>query len=118
MNFLERLLIEINKAGITKNKLLTDLKLSKNSFVAWENRGTIPSGETLDKLADYFNVTTDYLLGRTDDPNPKLLHIPGELQGMSVAFHRGEFEELTQDEVDALAVIAKTFKDQRKRKEE
>jgi len=70
MFFLERLLAEIDSAGITKNKLLTDLGLSKNSFVAWDNRGTVPSGETLDKLANYFDVTTDYLLGRTDDPTP------------------------------------------------
>jgi len=70
MSFLERLLAEIDNAGITKNKLLTDLELSKNSFVAWSKRGTVPSGETLDKLANYFGVTIDYLLGRTDDPTP------------------------------------------------
>lgn len=72
--FLDRVLnlIEINK--ITKNKLLIDLKLSKNSFVDWSNRGTIPNGETLIKIADYFNVSTDYLLGRTDIPeNPNVI---------------------------------------------
>lgn len=70
MNFLERTLAEIAKARITKNKFLTDLKLGKNSFIDWKNYGNIPSGETLSKIADYFNVTTDYLLCRTDDPTP------------------------------------------------
>lgn len=61
--FLENVLLLINKKGITKNKMLTDLKLGKNSFVNWESRGTIPGGETLNKIADYFNVSTDTLLG-------------------------------------------------------
>ena len=69
--FLKRTLGLISKKGITKNKLLTDLKLSKNSFVDWEQRGTIPNGETLTKIAEYFNVSVDYLLGRTDEPAPQ-----------------------------------------------
>ena len=44
--------------------MLTDLKLGKNSFVNWENRGTIPGGNTLNKIAEYFEVSTDYLLGK------------------------------------------------------
>ena len=61
--FLEKLLNLISERGITKNKLLTDLKINHNAFVAWERRGTIPSGETLLKIADYFGVSVDYLLG-------------------------------------------------------
>lgn len=33
----------------------------------WKN-GSIPNGETLLKLANYFNVSVDFLLGRTDTP--------------------------------------------------
>ena len=33
--------------------------------------GRVPSAEVLVKLADTFNVSTDYLLGRTDNPNPR-----------------------------------------------
>ena len=45
--------------------MLTDLHLGKNSFINWESRGTVPSGEVVTKIADYFDVTVDYLL--TDD---------------------------------------------------
>ena len=58
-------LIKIN--GITKAKLLKDLELNKSSFINWEQRGTIPSGEILSKIANYFNVSIDYLLGNTDN---------------------------------------------------
>lgn len=61
--FLKNVLHLLEKASISKNKLLTDLNLGKNSFVNWEKRGTIPNGETLSKIADYFEVTVDYLLG-------------------------------------------------------
>ena len=74
MVFVDRTLELIAKNGITKNKLLTSLGLSKNSFVDWINRGTIPSADTVSKIAQYFKVSTDYLLGNTDDPDQK----PGE----------------------------------------
>lgn len=43
------------------------LKIGAGSITKWKN-GTIPNGETLGKIADYFNVSIDYLLGRTDVP--------------------------------------------------
>lgn len=66
--FLERLLSLIQTKGITKNKLLTDLGLGKNSFVNWENRGTVPSAVTVQKIADYLSVDVGYLLGTSDNP--------------------------------------------------
>jgi transcriptional regulator with XRE-family HTH domain len=62
MDFIERVLFLLEQKGITKNKMLSDLKLGKNSFVNWKERGTIPSGETLTKIAEYFDVSVDYLL--------------------------------------------------------
>lgn len=35
----------------------------------WENNGTVPRVDILVKLANYFNVTTDYLLGNDDMSN-------------------------------------------------
>ena len=39
--FLERVAALISSHGITRNKLLHDLDLDKNSFFNWEKRGTI-----------------------------------------------------------------------------
>ena len=69
--FIQRIKELLAAKGITKNKLLTDLHLGKNSFVNWESRGTVPSGEVLSKIADYFDVSVDYLLGNTDKPTSK-----------------------------------------------
>lgn len=49
------------KKGVSPNKALTDCGVSRTSTAKWRE-GATPRGVTLQKLADYFNVTTDYLL--------------------------------------------------------
>ncbi len=55
----------IQDKGITRNKMLKDLDLGKNSMVNWSMREDIlPNGNTLIKLADYFDISIDELVGR------------------------------------------------------
>lgn len=49
--------------------LLKALDLSTSKGTAWRN-GAIPKGDILLKIASYFHVSIDYLLGNTDDPSP------------------------------------------------
>jgi len=67
MTFSDRLLELIAGKHITKNKLMTDLNYNKSSVLNWTQRGNIPSGDILQTLADYFNVSVDYLLGGDDN---------------------------------------------------
>ena len=107
--FLERTLDLIQKKGITKNKLLTDLHLSKNSFLNWSERGNIPSAEVVQKIADYLDVPLDYLLGRTDDSNQK----PGEtnirFDEFEFAMHN-ETKDLSDDDKNMLLDMARILK--------
>ena len=66
VTFFERLEHLIRNNGTTPNKLLTDLRLSRNSLVCWRKRGTIPSAEVVADIAEYFGVSIEYLLGRED----------------------------------------------------
>ena len=54
------------KQGISLNTLEKKLELGKNSLYGLKRNQ--PSAERLQQIADYFNVSTDYLLGRTDNP--------------------------------------------------
>lgn len=54
--------------GITQIKLATDLNLSQNSISRYEQGVREADYKTLIMFADYFNVSVDYLLERTDDP--------------------------------------------------
>lgn len=49
------------RKGVSPNKALIDCGISRTSTAKWRE-GAIPRGVTLQKLADYFGVTTDYLL--------------------------------------------------------
>ena len=57
--------------GITQLKMAMDLSLNQNSLSRYETGARQADYETLIKFADYFNVSIDYLLERTD--NPRLL---------------------------------------------
>ena len=54
------------KQGISLNQLETKLGFSAN-YIYSMKRGN-PKVENLQKIADFFNVSLDYLLGRTDNP--------------------------------------------------
>ncbi len=56
--------------NISQIKLAIDLNLSQNSISRYENGEREADYKTLIAFADYFNVSVDYLLERTN--NPKL----------------------------------------------
>jgi len=52
--------------GISQLKLAFDLNMNQNTISRYENCEREADYETLIKFADYFNVSLDYLLGRTN----------------------------------------------------
>lgn len=56
------------KRGISQLKLAMDLGLTQNSISRYESGMREADYKTLIALADYFNVSIDYLLERTDSP--------------------------------------------------
>ena len=51
---------------LNQTELANLLKVSNGSISKWERGDRQPDYETLENIADTFNVTTDYLLGRSD----------------------------------------------------
>lgn len=64
--FYERLKLLCEKKGIKLTNLIQELGMSSGNMNKWKN-GVVPKGNTLSKLADYFNVSVDYLIGKTDE---------------------------------------------------
>ncbi len=56
------------KKGISQLKLGMDLSLNQNSISRYETGEREADYATLILIADYFNVSIDYLLERTDNP--------------------------------------------------
>lgn len=71
MNFYERYakLCKANKIYPGSQKTADLLGISKATISSWNKKGTSPKGETVRVIADALHTTTDYLLGRTDDPD-------------------------------------------------
>ncbi|NJL96201.1 MAG: helix-turn-helix transcriptional regulator [Anaerolineae bacterium] len=56
--------------GWTQTELAERSDLERKSIIRYENGQNIPGGKALASLAKVFSVTTDYLLGLSDEPQP------------------------------------------------
>lgn len=54
---------------LTQNELGKKLNVTNVGVAKWESDDRFPDKDTLVKIADYFDVSLDYLLCRIDDPN-------------------------------------------------
>lgn len=108
------------KQGLSLNQVEEKLGYSKNTLYSLKRQKV--SSERLQEIADYFNVSTDYLLGRTDNPaiakddkaNANLAPAETEL----VAAFRNQTQNMTEEEkarfnkvIESLMVTAKTLMD-------
>lgn len=67
------------------------VNVEKSTVSQWESGKRTPDVETIMKLADYFNVSIDYILGKTDIPTPI----------ETIAAHH-EGEEWTEEELEEI----------------
>ena len=61
-----------DQRGITCNRAALEMGLSNATPTAWKKRGLTPKADTLAMIANYFGVTTDYLLGEETKKAPAL----------------------------------------------
>ncbi|EUJ24720.1 transcriptional regulator [Listeria grandensis FSL F6-0971] len=70
--FIERMKQLRKESGLTQSELGKKINVSKAAVSGYETGIRNPDLETLQRIANTFNVSTDYLLGRTEDPNIKI----------------------------------------------
>jgi len=91
---------ELRKAlNINQDVLADFLNVNRSAISKYEN-GDIPlTDENIKQLSDYFNVTTDYLLGRTDTPETQKSAPEGALELSDIEFALyGEVRELDDED--------------------
>lgn len=66
-DFKTRFDLMCRERNISHYKVSKDLHFDRSYITRWFNKNYLPSMELLELLSDYFNVSIDYLLGRTDD---------------------------------------------------
>ena len=108
------------KRGISLQKVAEDLGYSINYLYTLKEK--TPKSDRLQEIADYFNVSTDYLLGRTDNPiiarDEKANAYLGPAETELVAAFRNQTQNMTEEEkvrfnkaIESLMVTAKTLMD-------
>ncbi|MCL2698227.1 MAG: helix-turn-helix domain-containing protein [Oscillospiraceae bacterium] len=68
MEFTQRLCDLLETRSITAYRMSKDTGISERLIGYWKSGERQPAKDSLIKLADYFDVSVDYLLGRTDNP--------------------------------------------------
>jgi transcriptional regulator with XRE-family HTH domain len=58
-----------SRQALTQAKLAEILDVSQQAVGLWERGKNMPTHELVSKIASFFDVTTDYLLGLSDDPH-------------------------------------------------
>jgi transcriptional regulator with XRE-family HTH domain len=76
----------------THEQLAKLMDLGIRQVARYESGHNDPTGEVIARIADVFNVSTDYLLGRTDDPKPcnQAADLTPQEQQILAALRRGE----------------------------
>lgn len=64
LTFIETLKKLIKEKHISVKKLMDNLNMSENNFYRWQRNTTKPSMDSLIALANFFDVSIDYLIGR------------------------------------------------------
>ena len=99
-NTLENRLKSLRKEnGYTQEDVAKKLGLTKSAYGYYEQGKTVPDAHTLSKLANIFDVSTDYILGLTDEEKPKK-----EIKNATtIAAHRlGDVEQLPDEAINEI----------------
>ncbi len=92
--------------GITQQQLATVINLSQQTIGHYEVGRAKPDVDTLDRLADYFNVSVDYLLGKTNIRTPIV----------TIAAHH-DGDDFTEEELEAIEEFKEFVRSRRNKKE-
>lgn len=94
--FSNRLREQRDKMGLSQAKLANRIGVKTQTVSLWERGERYPTKPTLSRIADYFNVSIEYIIGESDDDSPrqeiidmaKKLEVEQDLEELSMIFSR------------------------------
>lgn len=79
VSFYDRFTFLCNQKGVKPSRAAEECGINRSNVTMWKNNGSTPRGDALNKIAEYFGVSTDILLGLRydipDDENPYELEL-------------------------------------------
>lgn len=112
MRFSERLQNLMKEKGVKWKAVSEELKIGINQKRYWETHDNIPDGETLKKLADYFDVGIQYLMGETDNRGTKKAPTPvtGAEAGEAKKAILNLIDDMSDDQLQKLETLIQAAK--------
>lgn len=118
--FGERLKLLRNKTGKSQERIAKDIGISRARYSHYENNHVEPDMALIRQLAKVYSVTTDYLLGITDNPSKDeddkrdaVIHkIATEFPDADLMFH--DLASMTAEDLEEVYEFIK-FKSQQKK---
>lgn len=109
MDFVNRIDLKLKEKNVKRQAMYDDLNLNHSAVTAWKKRGTIPSGDICLKIANYLNVSVEWLL-TGNEPEKTALNIEEK------NFLK-DYNELKPEQKQSVEVIIKSFKETNKKDE-
>lgn len=99
--FKENFIRLCNQRGESPTVVCKKIGITSSAFSKWTDE-SIPRKATLMKIADYFGVSTSYLLGVADDPDPIALIDPSKKDPPMLTKLEEIMQDMTADELEDL----------------
>lgn len=114
--FYERVTTLCKLKGMTISHLVTkELCMGISNVTKWKN-GSVPKASTVKKIADYFNISTAYLLDDTDLPVGYFTFmLPIRFKDIQIALYEPKAEELTDKDIFAIVQFVNFLKSKYKK---
>ena len=111
--FFDRFKALCDQRGISCKSAVMDMGLSNSIATKWKKTGAVPQGETLQKIADYFHVSVDRLLGQEKAPTDDGEREISNSQLMFALW--GDSENVDEDDLDDVRRYAAFVKERKKK---
>lgn len=117
MDTLLRIQNRIKEKGWSGREFARRTGLSVNTMAEWRAGRNQSYLKHLPKIAEVLEVSVAYLLGETDEPTPAIPIRDKDIdfKNLEIAVHRGELEDLTEEEKEQIAAFIRFVRDQRRK---
>ena len=110
INFSSRLKELRREKDITGEELGNIFSVTKTAVSYWESGRNFPGEETVSKIADYFGVSTDYLLGKSEIRNPYQDNKAEETDRIDLWLSKTDgYKELPEEDRELISNLAKNL---------
>ena len=109
--FPKRLMKLREERNLTKTYMGKLIGITRQAYSKYEEGKSEPDMKTIAKLASFFEVNAEYLMGETDEPTPV-----DSKENINTAFH--DFDNLTEEEKEHLELQLQIFRELKKREKD